>query len=402
MIEIRAARSDELDAMLALMCEAFNLPFASAREVFYKDPYFNIEKKRVLVSGGKLISCLTIADAPLRIGRAVVPVGGIAGVATEKSSQRQGYAGRLLIESLTALSAQGAAFSALFPYRPDFYRRFGWEAAGSQFKAVISREVLPEYADSRYVRAGAPSDRADIVRLYEEHSFNRTGFRYRDEPRWDYILDHYKHRIVYKRNAVEGYLVYDLGEQSGGKRGVNILEMVAGTEAAARGFAGYIAQRKQFGEVTYTAGWEEIQSSGLLSGIVQNGCQTMPVIEMQPGPMFRIVDFKSCLEALQPNFEGFLGELTLCLNDKPLGHRTAVTVMGNRSNLEIRTAEPDANIRRRIEGDVLAWSAVAVGRYSLRDALSLNRLRASSEAAAALAEPLFPRRSLFIPPLDHF
>jgi predicted acetyltransferase len=402
MIEIRAAHSDELDAMLALMCEAFSLPFASAREVFYKDPYFNIEKKRVLVIDGQLISCLTIADAPLRIGRAVVPVGGIAGVATEKSRQRQGYAGRLLIESLSAMPAQGMPLSALFPYRPDFYRRFGWEVAGSQFKAVLSRDSLPEYTDARYVRAGVPSDRSDIVLLYDEKSCNRTGFRHRDEPRWDYILDHYKHRLVYKRSAIEGYLVYDIAEQPGGKRSLNILEMMIGTEAAARGFAGYIAQQKQFGEVTYLAGWEDIQSSGLLSGVVEKGCDPMPVIELQPGPMFRIVDFKRCLEALQSNFEGFQGDVTLCLNDKPLGHRSAVTIKGGDSKLDISTAAPDANVRRRIEGDVLAWSAVVVGRFSLRDALSLNRLRASSETAAALAEPLFPRRSLFIPPLDHF
>src|SRR5260221_14358679 len=98
MIDIRAARSDELDAMLALMCEAFNLPFASAREIFYKDPYFNIEKKRALLVDGKLTSCLTIADAPLWIGRAMVPVGGIAGVATEQSQRNKGYAGRLLVD----------------------------------------------------------------------------------------------------------------------------------------------------------------------------------------------------------------------------------------------------------------------------------------------------------------
>jgi predicted acetyltransferase len=403
MINIRAAHSDELDAMLALMCEAFNLPFTSAREVFYKDPYFNIEKKRVLLVNGKLTSCLTIADAPLRIGRAVIPVGGIAGVATDPSQRNRGYAGQLLVESLSALAAQGAALSALFPYRPDFYRRFGWEAAGSQFKAILSRDALPQYTEARYVRAGVPSDRADIVRLYEQWSQHRTGFRQRDEQRWDYILDHYKNRIVYKRGTVEGYLFYDFNEQGDGKRGIHIMEMVAGTEAAGRGFAGYIAQQKQIGVVSYTGGWEDIQSSGLLSGVVQKESQPLPVIQLQPGPMFRIIDFKRCLEALQPNFTGFKGEVTFCLNDKNVpGGPLTFTLEGDGSKTEVCIAEPGANARRRIEGDVLTWSAVAVGRYSLRDALSLHRLRATSEAAALLARPLFPRRQLFIPYLDHF
>ena len=48
MLEIRSPRPDELDPMLALMCGAFGLPFNPAREVFYKDPYFDVNRKRVL------------------------------------------------------------------------------------------------------------------------------------------------------------------------------------------------------------------------------------------------------------------------------------------------------------------------------------------------------------------
>ena len=43
MTEIRAPRPEELDDMLAVMCEAFRLPFASARAPFYHDPYFDAD-----------------------------------------------------------------------------------------------------------------------------------------------------------------------------------------------------------------------------------------------------------------------------------------------------------------------------------------------------------------------
>ena len=115
MTESRAVRSEELDSMLSLMCDAFGLPFGPARELFYKDPYFDIDRKRVLVIDGEIASCLTIVEAPLWIGRAVVNVAGIAGVATAPAHRRKGYAARLLVETLPAIREMGCPFAATAP-----------------------------------------------------------------------------------------------------------------------------------------------------------------------------------------------------------------------------------------------------------------------------------------------
>src|ERR1051325_7921347 len=107
MIEIRAARSDELEVMLAVMCESFGLPFNPARDIFLHDPYFDIDKKRVLVLDGDIISCLTIVDTTLWIGNAPVRVAGIANVATRQSHRGQGYASQLLRGIIPALHERG-------------------------------------------------------------------------------------------------------------------------------------------------------------------------------------------------------------------------------------------------------------------------------------------------------
>src|SRR5690242_14662527 len=128
-IEVSAVRQDELDTMLALMCQAFGLPFQAAREVFYSDPYFAIENKRVLRVNGSIVSCLTIVDTACWIGQGVVRLGGVAGVVTRPALRRRGYAGRLLRETVRTLDEQGYALSALFPFSYDYYRKFGWELA---------------------------------------------------------------------------------------------------------------------------------------------------------------------------------------------------------------------------------------------------------------------------------
>src|SRR5579883_1559713 len=126
-IEIGSARPEELDTVLQIMCQAFQLPFGPARDIFYADPYFDLENKRVLRVEGQVVSCLTIIDASCWIGGAPVRMGGIAGVATRMEERRKGYAGQLLLDTARLLETRGYALSGLFPFSYDYYRKFGWE-----------------------------------------------------------------------------------------------------------------------------------------------------------------------------------------------------------------------------------------------------------------------------------
>jgi len=402
MVEIRAARTEELDAMLTVMCEAFMLPFAPAREVFYKDPYFDIEKKRVLVENGEVISCLTIVEVVMWIGQAAVRVGGIAGVGTRPSHRRRGYAGRLLVESLRTLAEQGYGLTALFPYSYDYYRRFGWERAGTQFRITLSPRSLPRFADARYVRPALPADCPEVQRLYDASSRHKTGRCLRDAKRWSYLFEHAKSRAIYKRGGVEGYALYEVKDEEDGRR-LRLLEMVAATEGARRGLVGFLAKQNEIQEIEYTAAWNDLGGSGLLQPDEQKAAGEGPRIESLPGPMFRVVDFRQALEALRPNWTGFQGQVTLVMRDDyaPPGASLVVTLEGDGAAVETRPDAEAANPRRRIEGSVRAWSPVLVGYQGLEDALALNRLRAFSEAAATLAAPLFPRRDPFIPIPDY-
>jgi predicted acetyltransferase len=403
-MEIRAVRSEELDAMLALMCEAFSLPYTPARELFYRDPYFDSAKKRVLVEDGQIISCLTIIDATLWLGQAPVRVGGVAGVATRPDHRRRGYAARLLAATLPVLAEQGYGFSALFPYSYDYYRRLGWERAGTHYRLTFAPAVLPAFADARHVRAALPSDRADVARLYETRSRHRTGHWLRDEKRWNYLFEHVRSKAVYKRGALEGYVFYEMRELPEGRRQLHLMELVAATEEARRGLAGFLAQPSDAQEIEWTAGWEDLRDSGLLHGCELTGARGGPRVEAVPGAMFRITDFGRCLDALRPNWKDFRGAVALVLHDEraPADSHRAMTVEGDGAETVVRPGTAGAGPRRRIEGDVRVWSQVLTGCLSLRDALALNRLRAFSETAAALAAPLFPRRDLSIPIADHF
>jgi predicted acetyltransferase len=406
MVEMRAVRPDELDAMLAVMCESFGLPFSAARELFYKDPYFDVSRKRVLVLDGVLVSCLTIVEADVWIGCAPVRMGGIAGVATRADQRRHGHASRLLLNTLPLLREFGCALSGLFPYAYEFYRRLGWERAGSQFRLVAAPADLPNFAEARYVREAASGDRADIERLYEEWSRHRSGCWLRDHRRWDYLRMHVKHTALYKRDRAEGYAFYEVREAAD-TRHLRVMELVAASQSAARGLVGFLAHG-DCTELSYTGNLHGLERSGLADGLVREDEVRPPRIEVAPGGMFRVLDLTRCLRALAPNFTAHSApagaEVALVMNDPhagPVPGAASSILRSDGSSVDVVAAGSKLP-RDRIEGDERAWAQVLTGHHSMADSLSLNRLRASTEAAAASISPLFPRRELFIPLTDHF
>jgi predicted acetyltransferase len=56
----------------------------------------------------------------------VYPMAGVAGVASQPHVRRRGYVRALLIELLGQMRESGHAVSALHPFRPSFYQRFGY------------------------------------------------------------------------------------------------------------------------------------------------------------------------------------------------------------------------------------------------------------------------------------
>jgi len=56
----------------------------------------------------------------------VYRMAGVAGVATLPQARRRGYASALVTEILGLMRDQGHVVSALYPFRPSFYGRFGF------------------------------------------------------------------------------------------------------------------------------------------------------------------------------------------------------------------------------------------------------------------------------------
>ena len=443
-VEFGFARQDELDIVLRVMCAAFELPYEVARPIYYADPYFDAENKRVLRVDGRIVSCLTLSTTRCRIGKAEVKIAGITGVATLPEQQRRGYASRLIIAALQTLQERGEAFTGLFPYDYDYYRRLGWEIAGVGCKvshppAQLLPDAIPEAEsgistlsenEGRVCPAGM-EHLEGIARVYERCAGEQALWAFRDAKRWQYVFNRIAHKYVYLNSAetVEGYLLYDIQPgivqmstaQLEQPPTLNIMELCAGTAGAKNGLMTYLAAQRQFGKVEYVTTSEHLEATGLMNGI--SPPQTEAILaptEFVPALMLRIVNFTRLLQALRVNWDGFQGTIRLTLHDDVFTQSAeSVVICGTGLGLPVLVpaseytgtnavaaqmvkspvpSAPDFHIT----GDVRAWSQVAGGYVSGDVACANGQLIASAPESAILAGVLFPARSPFLPAPDHF
>lgn len=106
----------------------------------------NMENMRIIKVDRRVVSHVGIFPAEIAVGETVLKIGGIGGVGTHPDHRRQGYAGRLLMDSVAKMDAEGYDLSILWAGLSDYYRKFGWEYGGSERHYFLDRgniELFP-------------------------------------------------------------------------------------------------------------------------------------------------------------------------------------------------------------------------------------------------------------------
>ncbi|MEU8186342.1 GNAT family N-acetyltransferase [Micromonospora carbonacea] len=128
-------------------------------------PYHEATRTLVAEEGGETVA--TVSAIPMRqnLRGAVLPMAGVAGVATHPLARRRGHVRDLLRQLLDEMRDEGHPLTTLYPFRASFYERFGYVG-------------LPR---ARSV-AFAPADLAPLLRadLPGELAWGRSGVGYAD------------------------------------------------------------------------------------------------------------------------------------------------------------------------------------------------------------------------------
>lgn len=386
---VRAARSEEAEAVLETLCLAFGLDQAAARPLFYADPYYDLSGKRVLaLPGVGVVSCLTLVPSQLRIGGAVVPAAGVAGVATRPAFQCRGYAASLLAETVPALRSEGFAVSLLHPVSAPFYQELGWEYASRQVRWMSAPASLPDCAEADSVRPAQSGDWPAIEALHDTLTRTGTGSFQRDPRRWQLIQMPVPGReaFVYAHQGyITGYCLWDRHDV------LHLLEMAGSTEDARRGMVGFLA-RQPDALVEWAASPSLLDQFGLpWAGLTP-----------EPGVMLRIIDLEAALSLLHPVY--FAPVLTALGTTLAIHAADALCPQNTRPLCLMADSVTPATTSDGpwLQADIRVMARLYFGDLLPSKAAAENLLTVDSPQTLHVADCLFPRREPYVAPLDQF
>ncbi|WP_435123367.1 GNAT family N-acetyltransferase [Micromonospora tulbaghiae] len=197
----RLAADERLTTSFPLQAYAFEAsPMADSRTDQFRAYLPYNAGNTTLVAEEDGVTAAAVSAIPMRqnLRGAVLPMAGVAGVATHPLARRRGHVRTLMQQLLDGMRDEGHQLTALHPFRASFYERFGYIGLPRRRTAVFNpadlapllRAELPDELVWERIGAGYARWRAYTERcLRERHGFavfpdfRAVGLRDRDD-RW--------------------------------------------------------------------------------------------------------------------------------------------------------------------------------------------------------------------------
>lgn len=129
----------------------------------------NLQNFRIIKDERKILSHALVKPIMIKTRRGLFKVGCIGSVVTSDESRNQGLSQSILKECLTAIEQQGCEIAILWTNLYDFYRKLGFELAGTEISILVDKP-LPVIAPQFTITQNNKVDPAALFRLYGMHS----------------------------------------------------------------------------------------------------------------------------------------------------------------------------------------------------------------------------------------
>lgn len=168
---------------------------------------------RVVRRDGRVAAGLGILPWGQWFGGRSVPCAGITAVGVLPEHRGQGVGQEMMRAVVRELRQQGTPLSVLYPSTWSFYRKVGYELAGTRLLYRLDPNALGVRGEAADVRPMKDDDLDAMRRLYERRARLSNGNIDRRTVDWDYYWDSardpaYAYVIDGAAGEVDGYVVY--------------------------------------------------------------------------------------------------------------------------------------------------------------------------------------------------
>lgn len=401
---IREVREDELDEFGRITVEAFpgmkvDTPEAYSRMLerlarVMKEPivhFFGV------FEDGRIVGVMRCYDFTMKLHNTRTLVGGLGGVAVDLRHKKEHVAADMVRFYLDLYRSKGASMTALYPFRPDFYRRMGFGYGVKMNRYSFRPESLPSGGQVGRVDYLTADHRDALAACYDRH-LSRTNGLIELPP---HVLDHLFsdssiHLVGYwEGGSLRGYLTFRFEATPGDNwlsNNIQLRTLIYDDAAALAGLLGFLRkQGDQVDRIIYETQDDTFQhilndprdgSGNLLAGLWhQSNTQGM-------GIMYRVIDVERLFAVLRDrDFGGVTAAVRLDLTDTFLpdnGGSYRLVLHKGRATLA-----GDGEVDVTVGMDISDFSSLAVGAVEFERLHAYGRATISDEAHIAGVNRIF-------------
>jgi len=400
---IREIHEDELDELIRITVEAFpGMKVESRadrdrmRERLVKVMNEPIVHFFGVFEGAAMLGVMRCYDFTMKLRETRALVGGLGGVAVDLRHKKEHVAADMVRFYLDYYRQKGAALTALYPFRPDFYHRMGFGYGVKMNRYSFRPDALPAAGVGAVVDYLTADDRDDLAACYDRFLARTNGLIELSPHMLDALFDETSARIVgYRQNgALRGYLVFRFEAAPGENwltNNIQLRTLIYDDAAALLALLGFLRkQADQAGRIIYETQDETFHyllddprdgSGNLLAGLWhQANTQGL-------GIMYRVIDAARLWAVLgDHDFGGVTLRMRLDLTDTFFPENAGsylINVSEGRATLGSGTADVELGM------DIADFSSLVVGAVDFERLQAYGRVNLSDAGMANVVNRFF-------------
>ena len=403
--EVREITSAEMDRYITISANAYpgsDLTTPEARERFRERMTQSVAKGDThllaLFEDTEMLGVMRWYDFSMNLFGTPALVGGIGGVAVGLPHKKKGVAADMLRSFLRHYRDGGACLAALYPFRPDFYRRMGF-GYGTPLQTYRFRPSSLPRAEARTsaVILGAEDQQA-VADCYARYQKRTHGLMTRDSFLWENRFNDPSNHFVGLKHGSElsGYLIFRFEKGSADhflSNNIFIREIVYESAGDLRELLAFLhVQADQIEEIIlntfdssffYVLEDPRYGAADLLPHVVYHESSIQGV-----GLMYRVLDVPRLFSVLADhNFGGQTLDLRITLHDSFFPENAgSTTVAFKAGRAAVRTA---GEAQTSMMLDVADFSSLVLGCIGARHLFDLGLLMLSDANYLGQVEQLF-------------
>lgn len=403
--EVRKITSAEMERYITISANAYpggDWQTPEARERFRERMIQSVGKGDThllaLFEDRDMLGVMRWYDFKMNLFGTTALVGGISGVAVDLPHKKKGVAADMLRSSLKHYRDAGACLAALYPFRPDFYRRMGFGYGTPLHTYRFRPSSLPQAEAKTSAVMLDAEDQQAVADCYARYQARTHGLMTRDAFLWENRFKDSSNYFIGLKHGSElsGYLTFRFEKGSADhslSNNIFIREIVYESAQDLRELLAFLrVQADQIEEIIlntfdpsffYVLEDPRYGAGDLLPHVVYHESSIQGV-----GLMYRILDVPRLFSSLaEHNFGGQTLDLRITLRDSFFPENagsTTVSFMAGRA-----TVRPDGEWQTSMTLDVADFSSLVLGCIRARHLFDLGLLTLSDTSYLDQVEQLF-------------